>query len=166
MLQDRLGEPQLGAMRGQRRSRRDRLGGSAQRLVEPLGKVVAEARREGLARQGVEALDPCEAQPLQHQGLLGCQAQGRDRQGPERRPAAAGLDDRGVVRAEARERPGSTRAVGDRGARMQAAPPEALQQVQAQRRLAAEQMGAAGDVEPERARPVAGRIVVARSIAT
>ena len=148
---DRLGEGQLGAMRRRRRARRDRLVDQALRLIEPRGQRLAEARDQRPARQGIEALDPLQPQALQHLDGIGIQPQRGHGQRRQRHPGAARRHDLRRIIAVAGERPGGPGRIGDRRGHGQTLAAQPGEQVRAQRRLAAEQMGAAGDVQPERA---------------
>ena len=119
------------------------------RLIEPRGQRLAEARDQRPARQRIEALDPLQPQALQHLDGIGIQPQRGHRQRRQRHPGAARRHDLHRIIAVAGERPGGAGRIGDRCGHGQALAAQPGKQVRAQRRLAAEQMGAAGHVQPE-----------------
>ncbi len=149
---DRLGKALLGHGGRQRQARRDRLVGIAQRLIETEQQRLAEARGERRARTRGEIGDADEAGRFQIRGGLGIDAQRRDRQRQHGRFGFAARDDAGL--AIARDAPGAADRVGDRDAGAQALLREPRDQIARERRFAAEQMRAAGDVEEQAVRRI------------
>ena len=144
---DRLGKALLGHRRRHRQARRDRLVGIAQRLIEAEQQRLAEARGERRARAGGEIGDAGEARRFSVRDGLGIDAQRRDRQRQQGRLGFAARDDARL--AIARDAPGAADRVGNRGAGAQTLLREPRDQIAGQRRFAAEQMCAAGDVKEE-----------------
>ena len=146
---DRLGEGDAGAKAGRGAAWGDGLEHPVQGLIQALEKGAGEAAGEGRARQPVEVPDPAQAQPVEGRCRGRIEPQARDRQVRERLACATGRDDGGGLNAMARRRPGRPRRIGDGGAGAEAQGPDAAQQLIEQRLLAAEEMGAAGDVQPQ-----------------
>ena len=148
---DRIGESLLGHIGRHRQARRDRLVFPPERLVEAADQKFAEPGGERGARQVDEIGDALEAEFGERLDGLGRKAQGR-------RPAAAEALRASRSRrhqrrrAIARDRDGAADRVGDGGAGMQALGGKAREEVAGEGRLAAEQMGAARDVEHEAVR--------------
>ena len=159
-----------------RRQGRDRLPRPAQGLGQAVRHHGPEAPGQAAGGQVVEVADPPQAEALQQLDLAGGQAQRRDRQPGQGRLCRARRDDAGGSTlasaslgagagafasafafggTEAGHRPGQARGLGQGGAGGEALPCQALDQRRQQGRLAAEEMGAAGDVEQQAGRPAA-----------
>ena len=137
---------------GRRNQGRDRLGAPAQGLIEarqhrpaplPGGKAAGERR----ARQAVDRADRGQAQAAQQESRLGRDPQGLDRKDLDRRAGGTGGGDAPVLRAEAGERPGGPWGVGDTETGLEAQARQARRDLRRHGRLAAEEMGAARDVQ-------------------
>ena len=154
LARDRLGKALLGHGRRHRQARHDRLVDAAQRLIEAEQQALAEARGERRARARGKIGDAGEAGGFQARDGLGVDAQRRDRQrqAPSLRFRRAGRCR--LVVAIARNAPGAADRVGDRGAGAQTLLRKPRNQIAGQRRLAAEQMRAAGDVEQQTIRRI------------
>ena len=144
---DRFGERE-GREGGLPRDQRiDRLEGVAHGLIEPQGRVLAEAPDHRRAGHGGELADPLDAETMEGAQGIGREPQGPDRQGrdgidgPTRRNDAAW--------AVARHGPGGAGGVGHRGDGGDALPIETPREVPEQLLLAAEEMRDARDVDPE-----------------
>ena len=158
---DGLGEAAAHLGRRRRRAGRQRLGLGAEGLAQAARQQRAEAGRQGRRRQIEQVADAPQPEAAQQLAGLCRQAQGRRRQGRQggvqaaRRHQAAG--DRIVIRtrgrAEAGERPGAAEGLRQGRAGSKAAGRQPGLQVGQQGPLAAEQVGAAGDVEPQAACP-------------
>ena len=118
LARDRIGKALLGHRGRHRQARRDRLVGSAQRLIEAEQQRLAEARGERRARARGEIGDAGEAGGFQIRDDLGIDAQRRDRQRQHGRFGFAARDDARL--AIARDAPGAADRVGDRDAGAQA----------------------------------------------
>ena len=152
LARDRLGKALLGHRGRHRQARRDRLVGVAQRLIEAEQQRLAEARGERRARARGEIGDAGQAGGFQVRDGLGIDAQRRDRQRQHGRFGFAARDDARL--AIARDAPGAADRVGDRDAGAQTLLREPRDQIAGERRLAAEQMRAAGDVEQQAIRRI------------
>ena len=125
---------------------------SAQRLIEAQQQRLAEARGERRARARGEIGDAGEAGGFQVRDDVGIEAQRRDRQRQHGRFGFAARDDAGL--AIARDAPGAADRVGNRDAGVKPLMREPRDQIAGQRRFAAEQMRAAGDVEQQAVRRI------------
>ena len=148
----REGQPRHEVGRGKQRNAR--LFAAAERLIEAtkhgLRRFLGmEPPLETGARQSVKLADALKPEPLQERHDLRLEPQGLDGKGRE-----CGLDlsvrddDRGVPRV-AGQRMGATQGLGQGKPRGEAGAGEACSHVGKQRLLAAEEVGHAGDVEPE-----------------
>ena len=158
------------SIRGSGRARRSRqagggghgndgLGLPAQRPVEarqhraaplPAGEAAGQRR----ARQAVHRADGDESQAAQQPSVLGREPERFDRETRERRAGLAGGGDacvRAAVirRAEARQCPGGAGRVGEAEAGLDAEAREPCRDLAHERRLAAEEVGAAADVQQQ-----------------
>ena len=158
-LGDRLGKGELEAPGLDRPARRDRLLHAAERLVETAADETPEAARKGCLRQCIEGADAAQPEALELARRLGRQPQGGNGESRERLALGAGRDDEAIVGGEAGDRPGGPRTRCDRRARGEAAALEPAHEVGQEGRLAAEEMGAAGDVEERAARPTSPLLV-------
>ena len=82
-------------------------------------------------------------------GILGREPERLDREARDRRVRAAGRGDARLRRAEAGERPGGARRVGEAETGLDAEPSDPRRDLVHERRLAAEEVGAARDVEQQ-----------------
>ena len=148
---DGLGEGQAGAQGGRRAAGRDGLVAPPQGLVQALHDGLAEAGGERRPGQPEKVADAAQADAVQAFHRRRRQAQPGHRQSHER---VAGFprrdDDRGAcpVPGEAGHGPGRARGVGGRREAVETEAVQASAQVFQQRRFAAEQVGAAADVQP------------------
>jgi hypothetical protein len=174
---DRIGEALLGHISGDRQVRRDRLIFPPERLVEAADQKFAEAGGEGRARQVDEIADALESEFDERLDGFGRKAQGRDREREKRfahgfrrhhssllwdgrrrvghiRPPTPTLPHKGGEShgAMARDRDRTADRIGNGSAGVKALCGKARQEVAGERRLAAEQVGAARDVEHEAVR--------------
>ncbi len=129
-------------------ARRDGLERLARELGDARDDIRAEARRQLRARHLHHLADMVEAQLVQRDGLLGGKTQGGGGQKLGHRPRGLGIR-RVAFGAEAREGPGSTRRGCGGRPRAIAEAVQARDDFFAQGVFAAEQMGAAGDVEEQ-----------------
>ena len=156
------------AGRRQRQGRR-RVGAAAERAVEAFQNGLAplpavEAARKRRAGQGVHRADGHQAEAAQQAGVLGRDPECFDRQGCECGRSVSGRGDAAAFSSEAGERPGGARRVGKAGPHLEAEAGDARLDLRRHRRLAAEEMVGAGDVEQQAVRAVhraAGREAVA-----
>ena len=149
LARDRLGKLLLGDIGRDRQERGERLVLAAERAVELAQELGAETGGERRARQIEDVADAFEADARQRGDGLGRQPQRRERQRREQRRARrryAGDAVTGIARSGA-ARPGGADGRGDGGARCKAETRHAGEEIVAQLRFAAEQMGAAADVE-------------------
>ena len=124
------------------------------RLVEAGERLVAEAPRQGRARQGIEIADAAQAELQEGLHDRRVEPQAFDRQRGEcLAMAARRAEEIGLALGEARQRPGGTRGVGHRRAAGEVVARQTLGEIGQQRAFArlalAEEMGAAGDVEQQ-----------------
>ena len=152
LARDRIGKALLGHRGRHRQARHDRFVGAAQRLIETEQQRLAEARGERRARPRGQIGDADEARGLQVRDDVGIDAQRRDRQRQHGRFGFAARDD--ALFAIARDAPGAADRVGNRDAGAQALLREPRDQIAGERRFAAEQMRAAGDVEQQAIRRI------------
>lgn len=150
---DRFGKAALHDIGRDRQAWRDRFVDKSERLVEAAQEILAEAGSEWRARAIDDVGDS--HQPDLRQGL---HAHGRDPQRCERqrKQGFAGLaaGDDGGVRPMMRHRPGAADRVGHGGAGLPSETGKARDEVAAERRLAAEQMHTAGDVQQQPVRRI------------
>ena len=176
--QQRFDEAQPRLEQVRREDRGDRLEHRAQRLVQPCRDQRAEAAGQRRARRGGQCADGLEAEQAQAVGDVGRQAQGLDRQGGEGGCRLADGDDRNDASPRA-ARPGLSHPpavagrispchrmrgagrVGDRGTGGDPLGGQPADQVAQQPRLAAVQMRAAGDVDPDAVRRIGARSAAA-----
>ena len=152
LARDRIGKALLGHRRRHRQARRDRLVGAAERLIEAEQQRLAEARGERRARTRGEIGDALRPEVFRSATISASMRSAAIGSGS----TAASVSPRGTmpVFAIARDAPGAADRVGDRDARAKTLMREPRDQIAGQRRLAAEQMRAAGDVEQQAVRRI------------
>ena len=149
MRDDRIEEPARRLVERRGRDGIDRLGSAAEDLIEAQEKARAEAAAQRGARLVEKIADALQAETAERKARRGIEPQRLDRQpfdgGPF--PARRDADVRGAC--VTRERPAGAGRIGERKPRRQAEACKAATQIGDQRRLAAEEMAGARDVEEE-----------------
>ena len=149
---DGIGETPFGHGRWQRQARRDGFFDTTQRLIETKQQLLAEARGERRPRARYQIGNAGQTGCLQDRNSLSIDPQRRDRQTPHRGLGLTGRYD--ALLAIARDAPRTTGGVGHRDAGAQSLLREPADQVAGERRLAAEQVRATGDVEQQAIRRI------------
>ena len=154
-LDQRLGEAALHHERRERGEGGDRLALAPLDLVDAPGHRGAETLHQRRPRLAQELGDGLQPEPHQDGDGLLRQAQRLDGQRRDGgKTLAVGDDGRAIVRGVARHSPCDGGALGDRDVRPKSPCGEAGDDVGGHLRLAAEKVGAAGDVEEEAARRI------------
>ena len=149
---DGIGETPLRYSGGQRQPRTDRFILTAERLINAADEILSIAGGERSAR-AIQHIGNAFQTSLRQRGHgFRIDPQSRERQRRQSFARRGFSHDR--CPAIARDRPGAADRVGHRHAGLQTLPGQPLDQITAERRLAAEQMRAAGDVEQDAVRHV------------
>ncbi len=141
------GKRRSAAQSGGRAQRRDAPLLAAEQAVELQPRACAEAGAERGGRQGLEVAYPAEAGAGERERRLRRQFHCCDRQAAGERRRLAGRDN--PAPREAGEGAGGVRPIGEGGPRLDAAAGEGGDHAVTKARLAAEEMGAARDVEDQ-----------------
>ena len=152
-IHQRLGERAPDPVGRGRPFRRQHLAQHTQGLVQPLDHpkpgFTPKPPRQSRPRQAVEVADLAQTEPFEQDHRLGPEPQALHRQTGDRLAGLACRSDHVFGRSEARQRPGRRGRIGDGQPRGNVGRRQPRADVRQQRRLAAEQMGAAGHVDQQ-----------------